>query len=109
MPTLCHLSYPVVLDELLHVVLSQVVCFNVGLYELLVWDWSEVGELLQLHQELLEVQLHQCTSFITAFLHISIAGRQTAEVSVAQTDIGHSSTLDSLCYINCRESPLEQG
>lgn len=70
---LLHRVLPVVLDELLHVILSKVVCLDVGLYELLVWNWSEVSELLQLHQELLEVQLHQRTSFITAFLHICIA------------------------------------
>ncbi len=96
-----------VLDELLHVILSKVVCLDVGLYELLVRNWSEVGELLQLHQELLEIQLHQRTSFITAFLHISIAGRQQerrrAEVSVHKTNKGHLLTVDSLCYINHKD------
>lgn len=64
-----------VLNKLLHVILSQVVGFNVGLNELLIRNWSEVGELLQLHEELLEVQLHQCPALVTTLLYISIAGR----------------------------------
>lgn len=62
-----------ILDELLHVVLGQVVGLDVGLNKLLIRDWPQVGQLLQLHQELLKVQLHQGPALIAAFLHISIA------------------------------------
>lgn len=70
-------SHPVVLDELLHVVLRQVVGLDVGLHELLVGDGPQVGEALQLGEELLEVQLHEGASLVAALLHISIAGRQS--------------------------------
>lgn len=74
------LSHPVILDKLLHVVLRQVIGLDVGLDKLLVRDGSQVGQLLQLHQELLEVQLHQGPALIAAFFHIGIAtvGDKTA-------------------------------
>lgn len=65
-----------VLDELLHVILSQVVGLDVGLHKVLVRDGPHVRQLLQLHQELLEVQLHQGPSFVTALLHVTIATGQ---------------------------------
>lgn len=70
-----------ILDELLHIVLCQVISLDVGLNKLLIGDWPQVGQLLQLHQELLEVQLHQGPALIAAFLHISVAAKEdrTAE------------------------------
>lgn len=66
-------SHPVILDELLHVILRQVIGFDVGLDKLFVRDGSQVGQLLQLHEELLEVQLHQGPALVAAFLHVSVA------------------------------------
>lgn len=69
--------HPVVLDELLHVVLRQVVGLDVGLHKLLVGDGPQVGQLLQLHEELLEVQLHEGPTLVATFLHVGVAaGRQ---------------------------------
>lgn len=65
--------YPVVLDKLLHIVLSQVIGLDVCFNKLFVRNGPQVCELLQLHEELLKVQLHKGTALITAFLHISIA------------------------------------
>lgn len=62
-----------VLDELLHVILSEVVGLNVSLHKLLVWNWPQVRQLLQLHEELLEVQLHQGPALVAALLHIGVA------------------------------------
>lgn len=71
-------SHPVILDELLHIVLCEIIGFDVGFNKLLVRDGSQVGQLLQLHEELLEVQLHQRPALVAAFLHISVAtGRST--------------------------------
>lgn len=71
-------THPVVLDELLHVVLRQVVRLDVGLHKLLVRDWPQVRQFLQLHEELLEVQLHQGPALIAALLHVCVAaGRET--------------------------------
>ena len=67
-------THPVVLDELLHVVLRQVVGLDVGLHKLLVGDGPQVRQPLQLHEELLEVQLHQRTALVAALLHVSVAG-----------------------------------
>lgn len=67
-----------VLDELLHVVLGEVVGLDVGLYELLVGDGPEVGQLLQLHEELLEVQLHQRPALVAALLHVGVAAGRSA-------------------------------
>lgn len=62
-----------ILDKLLHIVLCQVISLDVGLNKLFVGDGSQVGQLLQLHEELLEVQLHQGPALVATFLHISIA------------------------------------
>lgn len=68
-----------VLDELLHVVLGEVIGFDVGLHELFVGDGPQVGQLLQLHEELLEVQLHQRPALVAALLHVGVAAGQNAE------------------------------
>lgn len=65
-------SHPVILDELLHVVLREVIGLDVGLHELLIRDGSQVGQLLQLHEELLEVELHQGAALVAAFLHVTV-------------------------------------
>lgn len=70
-----------ILDKLLHVILRQVIGLDVGLNKLFIGDGSQVGQLLQLHEELLEVQLHQGPALIAALLHISIA---TAEDKAAE-------------------------
>lgn len=73
-------THPVVLDELLHVVLCQVVGLDVGLHKLLVGDGPQVRQLLQLHEELLEVQLHQGPALVAALLHVGVAaGRETGQ------------------------------
>lgn len=72
-------SHPVILDKLLHVVLRQVIGLDVGLYKLLVRDGSQVGQLLQLHEELLEIQLHQGAALVAALLHVSVAAAQTEQ------------------------------
>lgn len=69
-------SHPVILDKLLHVVLRQVVRLDVRLNELFIRDGSQVGQLLQLHEELLEVQLHQSPALVAAFLHVSVAAAE---------------------------------
>lgn len=66
-----------VLDELLHVVLREIISLDVGLHELLVGDGSQVRQLLQLHEELLEVQLHQRAPLVAALLHVSVAAGQS--------------------------------
>lgn len=73
-----------VLDELLHVVLREIISLDVGLHELLVGDGSQVRQLLQLHEELLEVQLHQRAALVAALLHVSVAAgqRQAAVISI---------------------------
>lgn len=76
-----HPSHPVILDKLLHVILRQVIGLDVGLNKLFIGDGSQVGQLLQLHEELLEVQLHQGPALVAALLHISIA---TAEDKAAE-------------------------
>ena len=68
-----------VLDELLHVVLGQIVGLDVGLHKLLVRDGPQVAQLLQLGEELLEIQLHQGSPLVTALLHISIAEERRGE------------------------------
>lgn len=68
--------HPVVLDELLHLVFSQVIGLDVGLNKLLVGNGPQVRQLLQLHQELLKVQLHQGPALVTALLHIRISTRE---------------------------------
>lgn len=65
-----------ILDKLLHVVLRQVVRLDVRLNELFIRDGSQVGQLLQLHEELLEVQLHQSPALVAAFLHVSVAAAE---------------------------------
>lgn len=65
-----------VLDKLLHVILRQVVGFDVSLHELLVGDGSQVGQLFQLHEELLEIQLHQCSALVAAFLHVGVTAEE---------------------------------
>lgn len=85
-----------VLDELLHIVLRQVVGLDVGLNKLLIRNWPQVGQLLQLHQELLKVQLHQGPALIAAFLHISIA---TKEDRAAEARRGDSILLRYLTRI----------
>lgn len=65
-----------IFDKLLHVVLRQVVGFDVCFDKLFIGDGSQVGQLLQLHQELLEVQLHQSPAFVATFLHVSVATEQ---------------------------------
>lgn len=89
-PTLfhIHLAHPVILDKLLHVVLRQVVGFDVGLNKLLIRDGPQVGQLLQLHQELLKVQLHQGPALVAAFLHVSIAIKKKKEDRAACEDRG---------------------
>lgn len=72
-------THPVVLDELLHVVLREIISLDVGLHELLVGDGSQVGQLLQLHEELLEVQLHQRPALVAALLHVGVAAGQSEE------------------------------
>lgn len=67
------LSHPVILDELLHIIFSQVIGLNVGFNKLLIRDGAQVSQLLQLHQELLKIQLHQGPALIAAFLYISVA------------------------------------
>lgn len=67
-----------VLDELLHVVLREIISLDVGLHELFVGDGSQVRQLLQLHEELLEVQLHQRAALVAALLHVSVAAGQSA-------------------------------
>lgn len=64
-----------VLDELLHVVLRKVVRLDVRFHKLLVRNGPQVRQLLQLHKELLEVQLHQCPALVAALFHIGVAGR----------------------------------
>ena len=66
-------THPVILDELLHVVLGQIVGLDVGLHKLFVGDGPQVSQALQLHEELLEVELHQRTPLVAAFLHIRVA------------------------------------
>lgn len=68
-----------VLDELLHVVLGEIVGFDVGLHKLFVGDGPQVGQLLQLHEELLEIQLHQRPALVAALLHVGVAAGQNAE------------------------------
>lgn len=73
-------THPMVLDELLHVVLCQVVGLDVGLHKLLVGDGPQVRQLLQLHEELLEVQLHQGPALVATLLHVGVAaGRETGQ------------------------------
>ena len=72
-------SHPVVLDKLLHIILSQVIGLDVGLDKLLVGDGSQVRQLFQLHQELLEVQLHQGPALVAAFLHVCVATAEDRE------------------------------
>lgn len=69
-------THPVVLDELLHVVLGEVIGLDVGLHKLFVRDGSQVAQLLQLHEELLEVQLHQRPALVAALLHVGVATGQ---------------------------------
>lgn len=65
-----------ILDKLLHVVLRQVVRLDVSLNKLFIRDGSKVRQLLQLHEELLEVQLHQSSTLVAAFLHVSVAAAE---------------------------------
>lgn len=67
------------LDELLHVVLGEIIGLDVGLHELFVGDGSQVGQLVQLHEELLEVQLHQRPALVAALLHVGVAAGQNAQ------------------------------
>lgn len=62
-----------VFDKLLHIVLRQVISLDVGLHKLFIGDGAQVGQLLQLHEELLEVQLHQGSALVATFLHVSVA------------------------------------
>lgn len=71
--------HPMVLDKLLHVVLRQVVGLNVGFHKLLVGDRPQVRQFLQLHQELLEIQLHQGAALVATFLHVSVASAENRE------------------------------
>lgn len=69
-------SHPVVFDKLLHIVLRQVISLDVGLHKLFIGDGAQVGQLLQLHEELLEVQLHQGSALVATFLHVSVAAEE---------------------------------
>lgn len=89
---LLHGVLSVVLDELLHVILCKVVGLDVGLHKLFIRDGSQVGQLLQLHEELLEVELHQGPALITAFLHVSVTfyERPVGQAdAVLPQDVGH--------------------
>lgn len=78
-------SHPVILDKLLHVILRQVVRLDVSLNKLFIGDGSKVRQLLQLHEELLEVQLHQSPTLVAAFLHISVAAAEE-QTRLVQTE-----------------------